>query len=336
MKVQKSGVIVGLIFSAAATVFLLAITDFSNVAQTIASASAGAIVAAVAASTLAHLLRAQRWWWLLLPIGRFGVLRDVLPTYILGQGLNMLLAFRSGDLIRTVVFARRTRQNAAGVLTTVVIEKLWDAVLLLLCTGLVVLAAAPAEARPGSTGIYAVITITGVVVLVGFLRPGAFKGAARSLFVRLPARSREAISGAMESILQATQSTRDLRTLSWATSLTAAAWTASYFVHFAILAALNIDAPWYAPLVVLVTMNFGTSIPAVPGNLGVAHVLAFASISLFGVSTSDATAYALLAHGIPFVWQSFLAVGAMAFLGVSWRAAKEAASDQVGKTERGG
>lgn len=336
MKVQKSGVIVGLIFSAAATTFLLAITDFGNVAETVTSASAGAVMAAVAASTLAHVLRAQRWWWLLLPIGRFSILRDVLPTYILGQGLNMLLAFRSGDLIRTVVLARRTEQNAAGILTTVVIEKLWDAALLLLCTGLVILAAAPAEVRPGSTGVYAIVTVTGAVVLVGFLRPRAIKGGARSLFVRLPARPREAISRAIESILRATQSTRDLRTLSWATALTATAWIASYFVHFAILAALNIDVPWYAPLVVLVTMNFGTSVPAMPGNLGVAHVLAFASISLFGVSTSDATAYALLAHGIPFVWQSLLAVGAMVFLGVSWRAAKEVANDQVGKTERGG
>ena len=82
--------------------------DFAEVGRSITGAKPLLLIAAVSVALLSYWLRALRWQFILLPVGRVRHTSVVLTTAV-GYAALSLLPARMGDLIRPILLARRER-----------------------------------------------------------------------------------------------------------------------------------------------------------------------------------------------------------------------------------
>ena len=110
-------------------VILLAVflwnVDFGEVAAAMAEADLLDLVAASAIALFAYWLRALRWQFILLPVGRVRHSSVVLTTAV-GYAALSLLPARMGDLIRPLLLARRERIPASASLASILTERVFD------------------------------------------------------------------------------------------------------------------------------------------------------------------------------------------------------------------
>ena len=63
----------------------------------------------------------------------------------------------------------------------------------------------------------------------------------------------------------------------------------------------GLELPWFAPVFVLVVVNFDMVVPSTPEAIGLAHRLFMFALALFDVDGSIAFGFAVVAHGIGFL-----------------------------------
>lgn len=292
------------------------------------SVNLDATLAALAASQLfwfaiafllqlgAVLANVWRWQILLRPYPtRFRVLTQI---FYVAHLLNTLLPAKLGTVARIVLTAEQEKINAGFVLGSVAIEKVLDTfVMLVLFVLLIPFAPLPEWARD-SLGASAVLVIAGVIVLasVSRLREPLLQGLARAetkLFGRESKRVADFVRGMFASVMNLTQRREALPVLAW----TFAVWTLGVLVNYVLFRAVNLDLSWSAAIFLLVVLQIGTRVPALPANLGVFHYLVILALGVYGVSESAALAYAILLHLVVFILPAF--IGAACALPLSAR-----------------
>ena len=92
------------------------------------------LIAAIIMQAVTYLVRALRWQYLLLPIGRVR-LSTAFRTTVLGFAASFLLPARAGEFLRPYLLARREGLSATATFATVVLERLLDASAVLLLLG---------------------------------------------------------------------------------------------------------------------------------------------------------------------------------------------------------
>src|SRR4029079_2717052 len=88
------------------------------------------LLLSLALTTLTFVVRAERWQYLLGPLGptRFSV---VLRTTVIGFGASAVLPARAGEVIRPYLLARREGLNAMARFATILVERILDLVAVL-------------------------------------------------------------------------------------------------------------------------------------------------------------------------------------------------------------
>jgi uncharacterized protein (TIRG00374 family) len=80
-------------------------------------------------------LKAWRWAMLLSPVGKFAPLKDLFPPMMIGFAFNNLLPAHLGDVVRVFVFAGQRDIKKTAVLSTVVLERVFDIIAILCFLG---------------------------------------------------------------------------------------------------------------------------------------------------------------------------------------------------------
>jgi glycosyltransferase 2 family protein len=311
--------IAGCVVGCAALALLLWKADLSEIGGALRDANPWWIAATLLALGTNLMLRSVRWAHLLTPIGSFGAVRQCFTIYILSYAANILIPLRAGDVVRAVLFGRKFTVSKSAVLTSVAIEHLFDGLAIVI---IFALAVGAAETRPS---VAASVYLIGGIAVLGFAVAyilAAHDNLAQHLLgwiERLPIRFASRISRSAASALIALQLLRDIRGLLWVTATTLALWSCSWAVTTCIINALGIDLPWHAPLLVIAVANLGFMVPAVPGNIGVAHLLYVSAVVWFGIDLNIAFAFALLLHGIPHFVIVSIGFVAMWYEGLSLR-----------------
>ena len=93
---------------------------------------------------LFYWLKAVRWKLLLEPQGQFRPVRDLFPPTIIGFAFNNVLPAHLGEFVRVFVFSRQSGLPKTAVLSSIVLERIFDviAILTFLTLGLLSLNAA--------------------------------------------------------------------------------------------------------------------------------------------------------------------------------------------------
>jgi uncharacterized membrane protein YbhN (UPF0104 family) len=285
--------ILSLALAAVFLYFSLRGIDWRNVWITLRGARWEMVGGAVCLSSIALFLRSFRWRVLLT------AQRDVsvpLAFWATSSGYlgNNVLPARAGEVIRTLMIARRTGMSKAFVLTTALSERVVDAIALITISSVVLLTL---SAQPGwlakAARPFAILGLGGAaaIALLPIFEAFWFRFLAR---LPIPEKLRHPIEQILEQVLNGIRSFHDPARLSRFLGLTAVIWLLDGFTT--VIAAGSIGVPISLPVAFLLVagLGLGSALPSTPGYVGIYQFVAVSVLEPFGLSKSSAIAYILL------------------------------------------
>lgn len=243
--------------------------------------------------------RTLRWRILLQPVVRVPA-RALFGTLTIGFLVNNVLPARLGEIARAVLAGRRFGVSRSAALATVVVERIFDGIVMLLFLGLAVLVAG---SRVASDWVALLVPITAaafggaaVVLALLALAPHLALGVAARLLAPFPARLREAALDAAEKFIAGLGVLNDVKLAAAVLATSILAWGLEGAVYVAVGRAFGLtDAPG-AYLLPLAVANLGTMIPSSPGYVGTFDALVQRAMAVFAVPDAEALAYAFVLH----------------------------------------
>jgi hypothetical protein len=267
----------------------------------------GWLAPAVALLALATAIRALRWQLLFSPSTR-PALGPVSIALLVGLFFNAVLPFRAGEAARLVSLHRRARTSRTEIAATVVIERVYDVVGLLL----LLLVAVPWLPRVTWLTAAAWLALAlGLVIAMAIALLSLREERATRLLLALarvlpvPVERRER---ATANFMRGLAGFRSLRTGLVAAVLTAASLIVYTLCFWVVTLAFELDLPIGVGVLVTVTTGLALVLPAPPAGLGVFEAAVVGALGAYGLSLTEALPYALVVHAVNVV--PYLAAGA--------------------------
>ncbi len=303
----------GVVVSVVTLALLVLLVDRDELWHALKTANYLYLAPAIVLYFIGQWFRALRWRYLLSPIARISAIR-LYPVIIIGYLANNVLPARLGEVVRAVYLARREEVSVPQSVATLSIERLYDG-LTLLALGAV---AAPILLAAGlfseasrayqSTAIVLMVgvmasfaaalviltllacsrrTLNWFISLTGFL-PERFRGMAADIIVGFAEGLAALNSPGKHAVL-------------FVSSLPV--WLAEAGVYLIVAYSFNLDAYftsfWFLALAVVlvtVTSNLITAIPASIGGIGAFEVVAQQTLVGLGIGAAAAASYSVAVH----------------------------------------
>jgi len=281
--------------SGACLVFATRGTDWGRVWAVLQGAHFGWVVAIVVTSLACHAIRAERWRVLLRPVGRVPFLPAFSATLV-GFGASTVLPLRLGEIVRPAFLARQTRVPLTAAVSSVVLERIFD-ILLVICCFLVVglIYEVPAELRRGAIVLGAAAGAGLVTLVVMQRRRAATEAFVRRVLRVLPSGARDGIWRIVEGVLGGLAGLGDVGTIAVVLGSSVALWIMIAVTYLLGFLALDMDVPLVAAsLATMVIVAAFVFLPQAPAFIGTWQLGCVAALKLFGVSQDVALSYAFL------------------------------------------
>lgn len=288
--------------------------DWKDIARMLASARPAGLLLAALMGIGSLVLRSLRWQLLLRSKCAVG-LSAAFGATAAGQLGNMVLPARAGELVRIVMIGARSGLDPAFVLTTVLTERIADAIALVLVACVIVLTV-PFELGWVANAVMPLAIVGVAVALVIAAAPWIEPHAARVLkHLPLPAPMRTVLHGAMNQALRAFLALHDPTRLLGFLGLTVAIWTVDVLSTVVGGAALGLEIPVQAALLLIATLGVASALPSTPGYVGIFQFAAVTALTPFGITRTNAIAYILVAQAVMLIVTAlFGAAGLIAYL----------------------
>jgi uncharacterized protein (TIRG00374 family) len=304
--------------------------DFRAVFEELRRADYRWVLLAIVLTLLVTVHRAWRWHYLLLPI-KSVPLAPLTSTTFMGWAFTALLPGRLGEVARPVLLGRRQDISKTAAFATIVLERLFDllSVLLILVTYMLFFPLPSALDGEGET-IIAGMRASGLAALAGLVVAVLFLTGAQLMprrtdaflvrgFGWLPGALGDRLLPFARSFLSGFAGIRNPR-LTLAIALhSLLIWLNILVTYYVLLFAFDIELPYYAvmPLIVLVVIGVMVPTPAAVGSFHYAAQVALAT--LWGVSRDQAASYAIVCHAVVFVPITLVGIVLLSREGLSLR-----------------
>jgi hypothetical protein len=259
------------------------------------------LVPALAVMAVAVFLRGVRWWSLYAPASR-PPLREVLRALLVGYFFNNVLPLRAGEALRVVSLSRRTGVSRAETAATVVVERAFDVLALLL------LLFAISPWLPDVTWLQAAAFL---LVFLGLLLLGsAFvlaRWGTRVLRIllyplsRIPFLSAERFEHVLRNLVQGFVGLHSIRIAIEGFFWTLLSWALVALTFWLVLLGFDFGVSPLAGALVVIAINLALVLPSSPAAVGVFEWATVIALQAYGVADSEALSYALVAHALNFV-----------------------------------
>ena len=229
---------------------------------------------------MVHLVfRIWRWQWLLKPMGDI----PFAPAFRAGLidiGGNMVLPARAGEFLRAYVIGRSTGISKTGAFATVVVERIFDGLtMLLILLALVIFGVRDAQLQKiGMVGAaFYVLALVGILLFMA--RRHWFEAIVSKV---LPVALAEKVLALMAAFAGGLEALRDMKQLSMVTLLSLATWAFIPLSFYPILEAFDFHTqlPFFASVLMLPMLAFGLTIPGAPGGVGLFEGAGFLTLSI--------------------------------------------------------
>lgn len=273
----------------------------------------------------AMLVISVRWGLLINPLKRVPLLR-LFQLVAIGYMGNNVYPFRSGEALRAVLLNRWERIPLGRIAATVVVERVFDGLVMLCFVVLPLLfieLAAP-EIRLAASVTAPFFVGALAVFLVLAARPEALKKFVSIFTVRMPARIAAVINGLTDELLAGLVGLRSLVAVARVFIVSVASWALEASVYWLVAIAFGLDVSYAVMLVVVGTVNLAGLVPASPGQFGVFEFFASLVLMAAGVPEETALAYALLVHLTIWLPPTLLGFGVLTRLGLGFSAVTRA------------
>jgi hypothetical protein len=271
-------------------------------------------------------VRTWRWHYMLRHIQNVPT-RRLFPTVCIGYMGNNVYPARAGEVLRSYVLKRETGIRMSSSLATVVIERLFDGLTMLLFIVIAVpFVRSATDTLRGYQTLILTVTLLFLGALLVFLVLAARPNMTRTLYTAvvhrllppaLQGRTLEALDRFMAG-LDSLARGREVF-LIFATSVLI--WLFETAKYWFVMHAFPFDVSFFTLMLMNGIVNLATTIPAAPGYVGTFDLPGIAILTRAGVDRSVATAYTLVLHvalwlpitllGAFFLWHSHLSVSRM-------------------------
>ena len=255
------------------------------------------LVPALPVFALAVVMRAVRWWSLFADDQR-PPMRAVSYALLIGYFFNNILPARAGEAARVIALSRRAATSKAETAATVVVERLFD-VLALLIVLFVCYPWLPEISWLRAAAIFGAFVVAVLLVLV-FVVVRYDVRAIHWLLSPLRRIRRAGMAERLEAAaINGARGLVALRSPAIALrgmALTLASWATLGCSYWILTHAFALDMPLVAGMLVTVAINLSLVLPSSPAALGVFEAATVVALTAFDVPQAEALSYALVLH----------------------------------------
>ena len=272
------------------------------------------IIPGVAVYLVGLWARTWRWHFMLRHLKPVA-LAKLFPVVCIGYFGNNVYPFRAGEVIRVYVLWQREAIPISSSLATVIIERIFDGLVMLLFVFL----ALPFAPIPAAFQRFVVfVTVMLLIVTAAFIwitvrprRMAIVYGwlAGHLLPARIRARTDEFYERFMEG-LGSLRSGRDLLMI-FATSIVV--WLMETVKYWFVMQAFSFSVSFLALMLINGIVNLATTLPSAPGYIGTFDTPAIETLVAYGIDAQLAASYTLTLHAA--LWAPVTLLGAYFF----WR-----------------
>jgi uncharacterized protein (TIRG00374 family) len=289
----------GVVISIAALVILLLLVDLEAVKEAIQLADYRYLFPTVILFFITVGARSLGWRTILQEKISF---KKAFFTENEGYLLNNVLPFRLGEIGRAFLLSRTTPLSFWEVLSTVMVERIFDVGLmagfLLLTLPFVIGAEWALQAALIAGG----LVIAGFAILYVIARN---KAGTVNLYNRLTKpwpRLTEFGQGKLDSFLDGLAALQSLSRFGRVFFWLLVTWVANILWYYTLLRAFVPEAQLLWATFAVGVVSLGVAAPSTPSYIGVYEAIQVSALAIFGIETSTAFAYAVVAHTIYFVF----------------------------------
>jgi hypothetical protein len=296
---------------------------------------------ALAATGLTYLLRAVRWEYLLLPLGRPSFAM-VFKTTVIGFAASTLLPARAGEVVRPYLLARHEGFSATSAFATIIVERLFDVLTVLLLFGYYLAFYEPGTGT-GSAAVFRALKsgglMAGAAAMAGLVfmmivagHPDRLAGWALKVERVLPARLARSVADVVRTFLEGLAVVRQPGRLAMVGLLSLPLWLSIAAGIWAATRAFHIEMTYPGAFLMMAVLVVGVAVPT-PGAVGGFHkAYQIGAVAFFGAANDRAVGAALVLHAISFVPVTiagaiFMAQEGLSLSGVRGLAAPESRED---------
>lgn len=275
----------GLTLSAVFLYFSVRGVDIEAVKAALRGAEYLYLVPAMAVVTLSFFLRALRWLIILRPVKRVSV-RNAFSATMIGFMANNVLPMRAGEVVRAVVIGRQESISRSSALATIVVERVFDIVALLVT----LLAGAIGHELPreiaNAVWVVALTTIFAFVALAVLART---ESPAETFVRRFPGGGSKwggRIARQLDYFRVGLGVFRNSVATAVTLVLSALVWGCFVAAYHFTLVAFDLHLGLRPPILLLGVVSIGVMLPSAPGYIGTMQWFFQKAVAPFGVGGS--------------------------------------------------
>jgi uncharacterized protein (TIRG00374 family) len=256
------------------------------------------LIPSVAVYFLAVLVRTWRWQYLLNPLKRIS-LKRLFPVVVIGYMGNNIFPFRIGELLRAYVLKRNEDVSISSSLATIVVERIFDGLTMLLFAFIALLTAPFLSDALRLTVVIGSLVFLGALVIFLFLatRPATAARLYDPLINHLiPHRFRDKLRGFIERFMGGLAALRDFKHVIMIFLISILIWLLETVTYWFVMHAFSLQLSFFTLMLMNGVVNLVTTLPAAPGYIGTFDASGIWVLEAFGVIKSRATAYTLVLH----------------------------------------
>ncbi len=316
------GVVVSLVFIYIALRGL----HLDDLGQAMRQANYWWLIPGVAVYFLGVWVRAWRWHYLLRPVKSVPT-RVMFPIVAIGYMGNNIYPARAGEVLRALVLKRRQDVPVSASLATIIVERIYDGVVMLAFVFLNLPELARLTTDSGFVGNIQTLALWGTGAFVGalavFLLAAMFPEqteAILSVMVQrlVPGRLRERTLSLARRFLGGLQALRSPREAIMVFLTSLVIWLLETGKYWFVMHAFPFKVSFFALMLMNGIVNLATTIPSAPGYVGTFDAPGIAVLVAYAVPRAVAAAYTLVLHIA--LWFPITALGAYFFAreGLKW------------------
>jgi len=271
-------------------------------------------------------VRAWRWHYLLRPLKPVST-KTMFPIVAIGYMGNNIYPARAGEILRAVVLKRREEIPISASLATIIVERIFDGVVMLGFVFLNLSELTGLTSTSGFIGSIQTLALWGSAAFIGalavFLAAAMFPRQAHTVSgwmvnKLVPERFRDQTTGILEKFLHGLESLRSPQEALMVFLTSVVIWLLETGKYWFVMQAFDFQVSFFALMLMNGIVNLATTIPSAPGYIGTFDAPGIAVLVAYGVNQGVAASYTLVLHAA--LWLPITALGAYYLMreGIRW------------------
>jgi len=265
-------------------------------------------------------VRTWRWHYLLRPLKKIPT-TGMFPIVTIGYMGNNIFPARAGEVLRAAILRDREGVSISASLATIVVERIFDAVVMLGFVFFNLGALENLTHNSGFIGNIQQLAVWGSIIFIGalvvFLLAAMFPLVTERIVLKLidrvvPLRIREKTRGIALKFLAGLESLRSPRDALMVFLTTILIWLFETGKYWFVMQGFDFQVSFFALMLMNGIVNLATTLPSAPGYIGTFDAPGIAVLVAYGVPAEIAAGYTLVLHAA--LWFPITMLGAYYYL----------------------